>query len=133
MKLTLLITQILAATSFAASNPTTDKLFAETDLNKDGRLSSKEFADEIIGVSFVLFDANRDRRIDAQEWAKTEKGAAGEKSFAALDKNKDGSIDFKEYASDPVARAILVNIFLTMDPNDDGILTVQEIPANRKQ
>jgi len=132
MKLTLAITQTLAAACLAAPNATTDKLFAEIDRNKDGRVTSQEFANHIIGISFVLFDANQDNRIDAQEWAKTEKGAAGKKSFAALDKNKDGSIDFKEYSGDQVAREVLVKIFLTIDPNDDGVLTVQEVPANQK-
>jgi len=131
MKLTLLFTQILAAACLAAPNATTDRLYAEADLNKDGRVTSKEFADHIIGVSFVVIDVNQDHRIDAQEWAKIEKGAAGKKKFAALDKNKDGVIDFKEYCSDPAAREVLVKIFLTMDPNRDGVLTKQEVPANK--
>ena len=49
----------------------------------------------------------------------------GQKEFAALDKNKDGFVDFKEYASDPAARAVLVKIFLTMDLNRDGVLTLR--------
>lgn len=132
MKLTLIITQMLAVACFAAPNATTDRIYSEADLNKDGRVTSKEFADHIIGVSFVVIDVNQDHRLDAQEWSKTEKGAAGKKSFAALDKNKDGAIDFKEYCNDPAAREILVKIFLTVDPNDDGVLTKQEVPANQK-
>ncbi len=132
MKLTLLFTQFLAAACLAAPNATTDKLYKEIDLNKNGNVTAQEFANYIIGVSFVVFDTNQDHKIDAKEWAKTEKGAAGKKSFAALDKNKDGVIDFKEYSSDPIARELLVKIFLTLDPNRDGVLTVQEVPANKK-
>jgi len=78
MKLTLAVTQILAAACLAAPNATTNTLFAE------------------------------------------------------LDGNTYDSIDFKEYSSDKTEREVLVRAFVTIDPNDDGTLTVQEISTNQK-
>jgi Ca2+-binding EF-hand superfamily protein len=133
MKLTLLFTQLLAVACLAGPNPTTDKIYSEIDHNKDGKLSSQEFADHIVGVAFVMFDTNHDHKIDLKEWTAVEKGKAGEKTFAELDLNKDGSIDFKEYSSNKTSREVLVKIFLTLDANHDGVVTVEEVPANQKK
>ncbi|MEI9896454.1 MAG: EF-hand domain-containing protein [Chthoniobacter sp.] len=133
MKFTLLFSQLLAVACLAGANPTTDKLYAEIDQNKDGKLTAKEFADHIIGVSFVLFDTNHDHKIDAKEWAAVEKGLEGEKAFAELDIDKNGVLTFKEYSGNPMSREVLIRIFSTIDPNHDGVLTVEEVPANKKK
>jgi Ca2+-binding EF-hand superfamily protein len=132
MKLTIALTLLSAVICMAEPNATTDKLYSELDANKDGELTSKEFANEIIAISFLVFDTDRDDLIDAEEWSAKEKGAEAKAAFDALDSDKDGTIAFSEYNKNPLARAELVKIFLTLDPNRYGTLTTEEIPANKK-
>ncbi|HEY5894867.1 MAG TPA: hypothetical protein VIT91_16725 [Chthoniobacterales bacterium] len=109
-----------------------DKVYAETDLNHDGKVTAAEFVDHILKVSFTRLDADKDGKITPSEWALVEKGSSAKADFAALDIDKDGAVEVTEFVLNPGKREVLGKIFLTVDPNDDGVLTVKEIPANEK-
>jgi Ca2+-binding EF-hand superfamily protein len=115
------------------ADSTTDKVYHELDCNHDGKVTTTEFVDEIMSISFAKMDANGDGKIERSEWEKTEKGAAADKSFAAIDTNKDGVLEKSEYLGDATAREVLKRIFSTVDPNHDGVLSVKEVPANQKK
>lgn len=95
---------------FQAANG--DKLFARLDTNKDGKITSEEFA--------AFREGNA--KVDAQA---TKAGKRGQKLFSRFDADKDGSLSRAE------ADKVLAWRYKRMDANNDGILTLEELQAKK--
>jgi Ca2+-binding EF-hand superfamily protein len=119
-----------AALPTLAADPQAEA-FNNLDKNRDGKITAAEFVDRVLAQAFTEFDRNRDGKIDAKEWAKIERGPEAKDDFAELDHDKNGTLSRDEFTLHPGKRAILGKVFLTVDPNDDGKLTVKELPANQ--
>lgn len=121
---------VLALITTAQAAP---KLLADAD--GDGRLSVAEFI-ESRQTAVMRMDANGDRRVDAQEWARQapdvpddivilgwpHKGVSGEAAvFSEIDRDNSGRIDATE--ANYAARLR----FFRLDANRDGYLAGAEL------
>lgn len=105
-------------------------LFAEADVNNDGRLSRLEF-DAVRETLFARIDANEDDRLTLQELrslrpegASRERRRPGREQISklrAIDRNNNRAVDIDEF------RALGADRFAALDRNRDGFITRDEM------
>ena len=64
-------TNVMAETALYCSQPSASKRFCAADLDKDSRLSAKEFENAFPDINqnaFPMLDSNKDGILDGQEW-----------------------------------------------------------------
>ena len=102
------------------------KTFEQTDVDKDGRITAIEFIEHVKVFSFRQLDQNNNNAITLDEWNAVESGPEGQELFARWDQNLDGKLTLQEFKHTPRGKQVLVNIFRTLDANDDGVLRQDE-------
>jgi Ca2+-binding EF-hand superfamily protein len=99
----------------------TDRAFAETDRNRDGRIDREEFHRRTVEV-FYFLDTNRDGFLVVEEIRTT----VTLEAFRAADPNGDGQLSLQEYLN---AR---FRDFAVIDANGDGVITREELEATAR-
>lgn len=132
MKALLLLPAVLAA--FAAGSASAQQrsgaIFAEADVNNDGRLSRLEF-DAVRESLFARVDANDDDRLTLQELRNLRPEDAPRArqrptrdqiaKLRAIDRNGNRAVDIGEF------RALGDQRFAALDRNRDGFITRDEM------
>lgn len=101
--------------------------FNRIDLDGDNTITEDEFATHLIHESFQMFDTNRDRVIQFDEWRAKETEAGAVALFETLDLDSNGQLGFEEFDSSDRKREALGRMFHTLDRNDDGRLDWLEV------
>ncbi len=101
--------------------------FDRIDLDGDGAITEDEFATHLVHESFQMFDTNRDRVIQFDEWRAKETEAGAVALFETLDLDANGQLGFEEFDSSDRKREALGRMFHTLDRNDDGRLEWAEV------
>jgi len=100
--------------------------FALVDQDDDGKVTRTEFFNHIEVFSFRHLDTNGDNSISREEWDVVESDEEGDAMFARIDANKDGKLTLKEFKNAPRRKAIIDNLFKTLDTDDDEELRLSE-------
>ncbi len=110
-------------------------LFESMDINSDRQITPEEFRGP--APMFALLDANGDGVLAAEELSLGSRRARGGRAggrvgggpaagFQNMDADGDGQVSLDEWAGTE-------QTFRRLDGNGDGLLTPNEIPANRGQ
>lgn len=92
------------------------KVFAATDINKDGKIDHDEYVNE--------FNARLAQRIDDRRQAQLKQGRV---RFKAIDANENGGISRDEYS------AMSARMFDRTDTNEDGVISQDDPPPVRER
>lgn len=100
---------------------------AFVDQDNDGVVTEVEFFQHVKTHSFRHLDADSDDKVSKAEWLAVETGPEAEELFSRWDKNGDGNLTLKEFKDTPKAKTTLSNLFKTLDADDDGKLSAEEL------
>ncbi len=104
--------------------------FERADLNKDGKISRKEFGGLMIEDAFELFDNNKDGVVTLKEYVSSGGTAEG---FKQIDIDGNGRITLEEAKASKVAMDAMTVSFYGADLDGDGYVTLEEALKYREQ
>jgi Ca2+-binding EF-hand superfamily protein len=110
------------------SEPSGQDRFALADANKDDKLSRKEASDAVVRAVFAEYDLNRDGKLTFAEWKEND-DTADEKLFSARDSNRDGHLTLAESQASADRQNVFGEIFQKGDTDGDGLLSRDEAAA----
>ncbi|MES2152293.1 MAG: EF-hand domain-containing protein [Pseudomonadota bacterium] len=124
---------LAAATVTLAAKPNlTEVEFKKMDTNKDGRVSSEEYAQHARQM-FATLDADKDGKLTAAEMDAAYQRVTGKpvgsaalpaaEKIKAVDSDADGSLNVEEYVASSHA------MFAKIDSNHDSFLSKEELLA----
>ena len=93
--------------------------FSQADHNGNQSIELDEFYERLVDV-FFLGDTNKDGFLTEEEFVKV---VVLKEDFAKIDKNKEGRVDRREFV------AARLPLFLVIDTDDDGELSITEVTA----
>jgi len=106
------------------------ELFKSIDENTDGKISDKEFSEDMKEHVFQKMDADDDNMIEKEEWKRVENISDTEKHvemFERIDTNKDRRISFIEFSDYADKKSNLEEAFMGLDKDGNNSLSPDEI------
>lgn len=106
------------------------ELFKSIDVDTDGKVSVKEFSDDMKRNAFEQMDADRDKTISAEEW---ERAAGMESSkkrfelFESMDRDHDRGINFLEFSDYAERHSNIEEAFMGLDKDRNNSLSPDEL------
>lgn len=105
------------------------RLFADFDLNHNGKLTRQEFVDVIISHLFQDFDKNNNGQITKAEFFKHARDKPlAEKEYPMMDSEAKGYITLKDvYRNRPFVLRLQTE-FKKLDKTNKGYVTLEDLP-----
>lgn len=106
------------------------ELFKSIDENADGKISEKEFTEDMKEHVFQKMDTDDDNVIEKEEWKGVKNISDREKHvamFERIDKNKDRRISFFEFSDYADQESNLQEAFMGLDKDNNNALSPDEI------
>lgn len=116
---------------FAISNSyAVHELFKSIDENSDGKISLREFREDMKEDAFEELDVDDDKGIEKEEWKSLENISDMDKHvdlFDRIDKNKDKRISFFEFSDYADKKSNIDEAFMGLDKDGSNNLSPDEI------
>ena len=103
------------------------RTFNKIDANDNSKISSDEFVAHVQRSAYDNIDTDGNAFLDSEEWKMAETTNQPLRRYARLDRNRDGKLDFFEFSNSPQKKRTLKRIFGTMDKDNDGWITQEEL------
>jgi Ca2+-binding EF-hand superfamily protein len=106
------------------------EFFRSIDVDTDGKVTIKEFSEDMKQNAFNDADADRNKSISIEEWRKlhSEKDAGGHmKLFESMDKNRDRRISFFEFSDYAERHSNIEEAFMGLDKDRNNSLSPDEL------
>lgn len=105
------------------------ELFKSIDVDADGKVSVKEFSDDMKKHAFEEMDTDSDKMISAEEW---ERAAIADKNngielFESMDRDRDRGINFLEFADYAERNSNIEEAFMGLDADRNNSLSPDEL------
>jgi Ca2+-binding EF-hand superfamily protein len=127
MKTILITSSAFLLASCASTTNPGQEAFKKMDFNRDQRVSSEEFHAHVTSEGFRQLDSNGDEKLTREEWLLKETAPDSEELFLVLDINNDGVVTVTEFSESQKKRDHINRIFETVDRNKDGSLGWDEV------
>jgi Ca2+-binding EF-hand superfamily protein len=106
------------------------ELFKNIDENSDGKITPREFSEDMKEHTFQKLDADDDKMIEKEEWLGYESISDREKHvdlFERMDKDKDKRISFFEFSDYADKKSNIEEAFIGLDKDGNNSLSPDEI------
>ncbi len=117
----------LAAVFASCATPPGGTAFKTIDQSSDFAITTKEFVSQLTHENFTILDANRDGVISRGEWSQPGATKAAAQIFVLFDTNRDGKVDLLEFLAKRKQPSKIGPHMAEFDTNRDGKLTWDEI------
>lgn len=106
------------------------ELFNITDLNKDGRVSEREFVVTVLYDTFASFADEKGRASKAVyfEWIKQHPEVDAKKEYAMMDSENKGYLVFADVLKNTIAIKEMEKEFKKLDRKNKGYITLKDLP-----
>jgi Ca2+-binding EF-hand superfamily protein len=106
------------------------ELFKSIDKNRDGKVTLREFREDMKEHAFERLDEDDDQMIGKEEWKSLNNISDREKHvnlFEQVDKNKDRRINFFEFSNYADEKSNIYEAFMGLDKDGSNNLSPDEI------